>query len=588
MTRKKTKMKQLKCQFIYDKVPDFRALANTRDLPEPFNKTVEPYKYARKVFLKDALNGEILFIVLKVKDQNKALEVLLHLLSCDIHCPVEALYQIYGNFDFLIELFGTSEQLNQAHQVIDNAETRIGVLSKDPHTISQKSRHWGFDLVNGGEPDPNSFTWLINAEKYKAIRAFVFCDAPFSTPSERDGFVKRLLVSLDYPLNGSQDSIKASQIIDRIYFDKNHRPILGVLCACGDYYHLNTLTNKIDALLEQEYNVKGKQTYVVAGTPHFSPHSSGLQVGFVNEWQELLEKGVAWLKNEDECNLNKYRVAVGYYRRPEVASELRLFVGKVKRQCAKSSRTPNNWLVQGKSGSGKTSIFKRIADELGGAVTFVRIALDAKGMDKTKWEKNLAEVAQEAKKKPVLCLLDEMNKYQDETWPLEKLRDYLENNEELEKSQNEGHPIVWVLAGSEGETIDDLKYCIAHDSKGEPRPNGLDIIKKRINHTMEIPIANQVDGVSRVCGTIRRLAGKIGFQCEYVEKRAILFLLRRSPKDAKKCIQDALKRMKDGQQNETMTYGYLFETEDQDRDKFLQEFPQVAEFADSTLLITGK
>jgi hypothetical protein len=123
-------MKQLKCQFICDKVPDFRALQNTKELPERFNKTVEPYKYARKVFLKDALNGEIFFILLKVKDQNTALEVLLSLLSTDIQCPVEALYQIYGNYDFLIELFGTSDQLNQAHQVIQNADERIGVLKR--------------------------------------------------------------------------------------------------------------------------------------------------------------------------------------------------------------------------------------------------------------------------------------------------------------------------------------------------------------------------------------------------------------------------------------------------------------------------
>lgn len=586
MTRKTPNLKQLKCQFICDKVPDFRGLANTRDLPERFEKTVEPYKYARKVFLKDALNGEILFILLEVKDQNNALKVLLSLLSIDIHCPVEALYQIYGGFDFLIELFGTSEQLNQARQVIDNAKERIGVIGNiDPHTISQKSRHWGFDVVNGGEPDPNSFTWLINAEKYNAIRAFMFCDARFNTSADRDGFVKKLLTSLNYSINGSQDSIKASQIIDRIYFDENNRPILGALCACGNYYHLNVLTNKIDALLEQEYGLKGKETYVVAGTPHFSPHRSELRVGFRNESQDILEKAVVWLLAHDEWNPATYRVVNGYYRCPKVASTLRSLAGKVKKHCSASSRSSNNWLIQGESGSGKTFLFERIAYELGDTVVFVHIALDGKHINKRTWENSLADVVQKAKKKPVLCLLDEMNKCRDETWPLEKLRDCLEHNEKLNPQQ---YPIVWVLAGSEGKKISDLQNCIAFDSKGKERDNGPDIVDSRINHQAEMPPVNEVDKISIVCGTIHRLAGENDIQCKYVEKRAILFLLLRSGKDVKKRIGDALKQMKDSQQNETMTYGHLFEIEDQDRDKFLQEFSQVAEFGESTLLIRGE
>jgi ABC-type glutathione transport system ATPase component len=230
--------------------------------------------------------------------------------------------------------------------------------------------------------------------------------------------VKKLLDSLDYPLNGSQDSIKASEIIDRVYFDENHRPILGALCACGNYYHLNTLTNKIDALLEQEYGVKGKETYVVAGTPHFSPVSSGLQVGFRNERLDLLEKSVTWLKNVGgEFNLNMYRVVKGYYRRPEVASEMRTLVSNVKKQCLES-QTCNNWLIQGKSGSGKTCLFESIANDLGDDVEFVHIKLDGKHMNKATWEKSLADVVRKAKEKPVLCLLDEMNKHRDENWPL--------------------------------------------------------------------------------------------------------------------------------------------------------------------------
>jgi hypothetical protein len=129
--------------------------------------------------------------------------------------------------------------------------------------------------------------------------------------------------------------------------------------------------------------------------------------------------------------------------------------------------------------------------------------------------------------------------------------------------------------------------CIEFDSKGNKRLNGPDVVS-RLNHRKQIPIANEVDAISIVCGTIRRLAEKSGFRCEYVEKQAILFLLLRSPKDANKRTQDALKRMKDGQQNKTMTLGHLFDAEDQDRVKFLKEFPQVAIFAENTLLISGE
>jgi hypothetical protein len=173
----------------------------------------------------------------------------------------------------------------------------------------------------------------------------------------------------------------------------------------------------------------------------------------------------------DEVALSRYRVVGSYTRYDEtVRNTLQDARARITAGCLQPSRKRENHLIWAAPGSGKTYFAQQIAASLPGTIRYQELNL-AKCSEQ---EFRAGLSALDCKDGSCLCLIDECDAKPQEPWPYEILLPY------LDASVEQGAPLVFVLAGSGGANLGEIKKRIA------ARPKGPDLLSR-------VPAGNQYE-----------------------------------------------------------------------------------------------
>jgi pimeloyl-ACP methyl ester carboxylesterase len=212
----------------------------------------------------------------------------------------------------------------------------------------------------------------------------------------------------------------------------------------------------------------------------------------------------------DWVALSRYRVIGDYTRYEEtVRNTLKDIRHKIAAGFDRPSRKRENYLIWAAPGSGKTYFVQQVAASLPQTIRYQECNLA-----KCNREEFLASLGQlDAESKPCLCLIDEVDTKAHEAWPYEVLLPY------LDASADRGAQFVFVLAGSSGSSLVEMKGRIAS------RPKGADLLTRiPAGNEYEIPPMNLGDRVLVVLSQFRKVGREVGREIKEVEKLGLYYV----------------------------------------------------------------
>jgi pimeloyl-ACP methyl ester carboxylesterase len=213
----------------------------------------------------------------------------------------------------------------------------------------------------------------------------------------------------------------------------------------------------------------------------------------------------------DEVALSRYHVVGSYTRYDEaVRNTLKDARTRIAAGCLQPSRKRENHLIWAAPGSGKTYFAQQIAASLPSTIRYQELNL-AKCSEQ-EFRVGLSEF-DNCKDKPCLCLIDECDAKPQEPWPYEILLPY------LDASVERGTPLVFVLAGSGGANLGELKKRIA------ARPKGPDLLSRiPAGNEYEIRPLNIGDRILVVLSQFREVGKEFNREISSVEKLGLYYV----------------------------------------------------------------
>lgn len=290
------------------------------------------------------------------------------------------------------------------------------------------------------------------------------------------------------------------------------------------------------------------------------------------EW----ERAQIALKDLNEIGLAAISVH-GKYRRfsNEDRANLVGLADRIRRALVTKSLTRENFLVFASPGSGKTFFVEELARTLANTVTFVPIDLSRDSREAC--EAKLAQVADS--KQACLCMIDEVDGRKGEEWPYDMIYKKLDLNEDPERP-----PVVFVLIGSSGETVTNLREKIRSRYKGKDM---IDRIPASAQHCAEIPPMGVGDTVCVYASKILEAAEAQKKTIQNIEKFAAYhaILTCRTPRQIKLLADQAVRRIPLG--HTQVYYEHHFEPGDKTNKTFSdQHSDAVLAFGKQTIRIS--
>jgi pimeloyl-ACP methyl ester carboxylesterase len=266
--------------------------------------------------------------------------------------------------------------------------------------------------------------------------------------------------------------------------------------------------------------------------------------------------------------LSRYRVVGDYTRHEEtVRNTLKDVRHKMAAGLDRPSRKRENYLVWAAPGSGKTYFVQQIAASLSQTIRYQECNLA-----KCSREEFLASLAQlNAESKPCLCLIDEVDAKPQEAWPYEVLLPY------LDASADRGAHFVFVLAGSSGASLAEMKKHIAS------RPKGADLLSRiPAENEYEIPSMNLGDRVLVVLSQFRQAGRQAGREVKEVEKLSLYYIALNSrlanARQLRELAVRTIEHLPSGE--DRVKYDHLFGAGDPENKAFwMQSLPAAADLA---------
>jgi len=208
--------------------------------------------------------------------------------------------------------------------------------------------------------------------------------------------------------------------------------------------------------------------------------------------------------------LSHYRVVGNYVRfGGAVCNSLKDARQKIVAACRNSSPKRENYIIWAPPGSGKTYFVQEVAALLGDTIHYRELNL-AK-LDEARFRSGLAELRDV--QGPSLCLVDEVDAKPDASWPYEALMPF------LDVSATEGTQLVFVLTGSSGSSMEELKKTIAS------RPKGSDILSRvPTDNEYSIPPMGVGDRLLVVLSQFRQAGKQMGHDVREVEKLGLYYV----------------------------------------------------------------
>jgi uncharacterized repeat protein (TIGR01451 family) len=222
------------------------------------------------------------------------------------------------------------------------------------------------------------------------------------------------------------------------------------------------------------------------------------------------EEARSLLAGLNVVTLSHYRIVGNYVRYGgAVCNALKDARQKMVAACRSSSPKRENYIIWAPPGSGKTYFVQEIAALLGDSVHYSELNL-AK-LDEAGFRSALAELS--TVQGPCLCLVDEVDAKPDEPWPYEALMPF------LDASATEGARFVFILTGSSGSSLEEMKKAIAS------RPKGSDILSRvPTDNEYSIPSMGVGDRLLVVLSQFRQAGKQMGHDVREVEKLGLYYV----------------------------------------------------------------
>jgi pimeloyl-ACP methyl ester carboxylesterase len=270
----------------------------------------------------------------------------------------------------------------------------------------------------------------------------------------------------------------------------------------------------------------------------------------------------------DSIVLSRYRVIGDYTRYEEtVRNTLKDVQHRIAAGFGSRSRKRENYLIWAAPGSGKSYLVQQIASSLPQAIRYQECNLA-----KCTRQEFLSGLAQlDAENRPSLCLIDEVDAKPDEAWPYEVLLPY------LDASADRGAGFVFVLAGSSGFSLADMKNKIAS------RPKGADLISRIPDgNEFEVPPMNLGDRVLVALSQFRQAGRELGSEVKEVEKLSLYYVALNSrlanARQLRELAVRTIERLPTGE--DRIKYDHLFGAGDPENKAFwMQSLPAAADLA---------
>jgi len=282
----------------------------------------------------------------------------------------------------------------------------------------------------------------------------------------------------------------------------------------------------------------------------------------------LTQEARSFIAELDWVVLSRYRVVSDYTRYEEtVRNTLKDVRHKIVAGFDRPSRKRENYLIWAAPGSGKTYFVQQVAASLPQTIRYQECNLA-----KCSREEFLASLGQlDAESKPCLCLIDEVDAKSQEIWPYEVLLPY------LDASADRGAQFIFVLTGSSGSSLVEMKKQIAS------RPKGADLITRiPAGNEFEIPPMNLGDRVLVVLSQFRQAGREVGREIKGVEKLSLYYVALNSrlanARQLRELAVRTIERLPTAE--DRIKYDHLFGAGDPENKAFwMQSLPAAADLA---------
>ena len=258
----------------------------------------------------------------------------------------------------------------------------------------------------------------------------------------------------------------------------------------------------------------------------------------------------------DSISLSRFDVVPGYSKYDEpTRNVLKDARQKIAEGFQQRGQKRENHLFWAAPGSGKTYFVQRASSTLLGTVHYQEINLA-----KVSQEEFISDLRQlDEASGPCLCLVDEIDAKPEEVWPYEVLLPYLDAA--VERSA----PYIFVMAGSSGSSIDEMKQRIAARAKGN------DLLSRvpGINE-YQIPSMGIGDRLLVALSQFRQAAQEAGKEVQSVEKLGLYYValkpLLGNARQLREFAVRAVQRMPAGE--DRIKYDHLFSAGDPENKAF--------------------
>jgi len=282
----------------------------------------------------------------------------------------------------------------------------------------------------------------------------------------------------------------------------------------------------------------------------------------------VAQEARSFIRTLDRVILSRYRVVGDYTRYEEIVrNTLKDVRHKIAAGFDSPGRKRKNYLVWAAPGSGKTYFVQQLAASLPQTIGYQEC-----NFTKCNREEFLASLGQlDSQRKPYLCLIDEVDAKSEETWPYEMLLPYLDASVDRDKQ------FVFVLAGSLGSNLADMKNKIA------TRPKGADLLSRiPAGNEYEIPPLHLGDRVLVILSQFKQAGREAGREIKEVEKLSLYYAALNSrlanARQLRELAVRAIERLPTGE--DRIKYDHLFGAGDPENKTFwMQSLPATAELA---------
>jgi pimeloyl-ACP methyl ester carboxylesterase len=276
------------------------------------------------------------------------------------------------------------------------------------------------------------------------------------------------------------------------------------------------------------------------------------------------EEAHSLISGMDEVSLGRYSVVPGYAKFDEVTRNvLKDARQKIAEGLGQPTSKRENHLFWAAPGSGKTYFAVQTVASLPGNVRYHELNL-AK-LTEAELLAGLREM--DGFSDPCLCLIDEVDAKPEEVWPYEVLLPY------LDASVERNARFVFVMAGSSGSSIGEMKQRIAS------RPKGTDMLSRIPGgNEYEIPSMGVGDRVLVVLSQFLQAGREAGKEIQSVEKLGLYFVAvtprLANARQLREFAVRAVDRMPPGE--DRIKYDHLFGAGDPENKTFWAQSSAVA------------